>query len=61
LVLNYYKQKMTTLPKTLASEDDAILAKGVAARPAAVGFFGNAYLEQNRETLRALPIDECGA
>jgi hypothetical protein len=28
LVLNYYKQKMTTLPKTLASEDDAILAKG---------------------------------
>lgn len=57
LVLNYYKQKMTTLPKTLASEDDAILAKGVAARPAAVGFFGNAYLEQNRETLRALPID----
>ncbi len=57
LVLDYYKQKMTTQPKTLASEDDAILAKGVGARPAAVGFFGNAYLEQNRETLRALPID----
>ena len=57
LVTTYYKQKMTTLPRTLASEDDTVLARGVAARPNAIGFFGNAFYEQNREMLRALPLD----
>jgi len=57
LVLNHYKQKMTAMPKTLSSEDDTLLARGVGARPAAVGFFGNAYFEQNLETLRALPVE----
>ncbi len=57
LVLDYYKQKMVAMPKTLASEDDTLLANGVGARPAAVGFFGNAYFQQNGETLRALPVE----
>lgn len=57
LTANYYKERMTSMPKTLASEDDAVLAKGIAARPAAIGFFGYAYLQQNAGSLRAVPVD----
>lgn len=56
LTTNYYKTVMTTMPKTLASEDDNVLAQGVSARPAAIGFFGNSYYQQNLQTLRSLPI-----
>jgi ABC-type phosphate transport system substrate-binding protein len=57
LTTNYYKNVMTTMPKTLASEDDNVLAQGVSARPAAIGFFGNSYYQQNLATLRALPVE----
>ncbi len=57
LTVNYYKQKITTQPNTLTSEDDQVLVNGVAARPAAVGFFGYAYYQQNAEKLRAVPLD----
>ncbi len=57
LTLDYYKTKMTTMPKTLASEDDTVLSNGVAARPAAIGFFGYAYYQQNADRLRLVAVD----
>ncbi|GJM44895.1 MAG: protein sphX [Gemmatimonadota bacterium] len=40
-----------------ASEDDNVLVKGVAGDPHALGFFGYAYYVENRDQLRAVPID----
>ncbi|MBK8049016.1 MAG: hypothetical protein IPK16_19035 [Anaerolineales bacterium] len=57
LALNYHKQKMLSMPGTLASEDDQVLVNGVAARPNAIGFFGYSYYQNNQETLRSLPLD----
>ncbi|TVQ45359.1 MAG: PstS family phosphate ABC transporter substrate-binding protein [Gloeocapsa sp. DLM2.Bin57] len=41
-----------------ASEDDNVIVLGVAQDENALGFFGLAYLEENRDTLRAVKIDE---
>ncbi len=41
-----------------ASEDDNVLVQGVASDPYALGFFGYAYYEQNRDRLHAVPIDD---
>ncbi len=57
LIADYYKNKMTTLPSTLASEDDQVLVKGVAARPSAIGFFGYSFYQNNAESLRTLTVD----
>lgn len=38
------------------SEDDNVLVTGVAGSPDAIGFFGVAYFEENREKLKAVPI-----
>ena len=40
-----------------ASEDDNVLVQGVAGDENALGYFGYAYYEQNRDKLRALAID----
>ena len=40
-----------------ASEDDNILVKGVAANEFALGYFGHAYVESNKTTIRALKVD----
>ena len=40
----------------VASEDDNVLVKGVSASPFALGYFGYAYYQENKRTLRALPI-----
>lgn len=40
-----------------ASEDDNVIVLGVAQDENALGFFGLAYLEENRGTLRAVKID----
>ncbi|MBI4781925.1 MAG: PstS family phosphate ABC transporter substrate-binding protein [Oscillatoriophycideae cyanobacterium NC_groundwater_1537_Pr4_S-0.65um_50_18] len=40
------------------SEDDNVLVEGVESDPAALGFFGLAYYEQNRNRLKAVPIDD---
>jgi phosphate transport system permease protein len=53
----YYKERMLTMPRLLTSEDDVVLAEGVAARANAIGFFGFAYYQDHQETLRALSID----
>jgi len=39
------------------SEDDNVLVQGVQGSPYAVGFFGYAYYEENRNTLRILNIN----
>jgi phosphate transport system substrate-binding protein len=41
----------------VASEDDDILARGVANNPNALGYFGLAYYQENQDTLKALAID----
>jgi phosphate transport system substrate-binding protein len=44
-----------------SSEDDNVLVQGVAGDELAVGFFGIAYYEQNRNRLKAVPIDDGNA
>jgi phosphate transport system substrate-binding protein len=39
-----------------SSEDDNMLVQGVAADPNALGYFGYAYYEAHRDSLRAVPI-----
>lgn len=41
-----------------SSEDDNVLVRGVAGDENALGFFGLAYFEENKSTLKALPIDD---
>lgn len=41
-----------------ASEDDNVLVQGVATDPLALGFFGFAYFEENREKLKLVAIDD---
>lgn len=38
------------------SEDDNVLVTGVAGDKSAIGFFGYAYFEENKDKLRAIPI-----
>ncbi len=40
-----------------ASEDDNVLVMGVSGDPAALGYFGYAYFDENRDRLRALEVD----
>ncbi|HWP31971.1 MAG TPA: PstS family phosphate ABC transporter substrate-binding protein [Fimbriimonadales bacterium] len=40
-----------------ASEDDNFLVTGVSGDPNALGYFGYAYYEQNKDKLRVVPID----
>ncbi len=39
------------------TEDDNVTVQGVVGNPGAMGYFGYAYYEQNRERLHALTID----
>lgn len=39
------------------SEDDNVVVQGVAGNPGAMGYFGYAYYEQNRERLKALSVN----
>jgi phosphate transport system substrate-binding protein len=39
------------------SEDDNVVVQGVASNAGAMGYFGYAYYEQNRERLKVLSID----
>ncbi len=57
LVVNHFKQQMLAAPRTLPSEDDQVLADNIAKRPTAVGFFGYAYYQNNRDALRLVAVD----
>ena len=39
------------------SEDDIVLVNGVASHPYAIGYFGFAYYQENRDRLKVLKID----
>ncbi|WP_240374989.1 PstS family phosphate ABC transporter substrate-binding protein [Bacillus piscicola] len=39
------------------SEDDNVLVNGVMNSPHAIGYFGYAYYAENRDTLKAVPVD----
>ncbi|MBF0385141.1 MAG: PstS family phosphate ABC transporter substrate-binding protein [Candidatus Omnitrophica bacterium] len=41
-----------------ASEDDNILVEGIASDTPALGYFGLAYYEQNKDKLKLVPIDD---
>lgn len=41
-----------------SSEDDNVVVQGVATDPLALGFFGYAYYEENRDKLKVVPIDD---
>jgi phosphate transport system substrate-binding protein len=44
-------------PDYTASEDDNVLVQGVSRDENALGYFGLAYYEQNKQRLKAVPID----
>lgn len=41
-----------------ASEDDNVLVQGISNDELALGFFGYAYYEENRDKLKVLPVDD---
>lgn len=41
-----------------SSEDDNVLVQGVASDASALGFFGLAWYEENRDRLRLVPVDD---
>jgi len=41
-----------------ASEDDNVLVEGIATEKGAVGYFGIAYYEQNKDRLKIVPVDD---
>ena len=41
-----------------ASEDDNVLVQGVSTDPLALGFFGYAYYDENKDALKAVPVDD---
>ncbi len=41
-----------------ASEDDNVLVQGIATDKFALGFFGLAYYEENKDKLKLVPIDD---
>ena len=41
-----------------SSEDDNVLVQGIATDPLALGFFGLAYYEHNRDKLRMVAVDD---
>ncbi|NET33090.1 MAG: PstS family phosphate ABC transporter substrate-binding protein [Cyanothece sp. SIO1E1] len=59
---DYFRE--ATLPKEVegtrgdytATEDDNIIVQGVRSDPGGLGFFGFAYYEENKETLKVVPI-----
>lgn len=44
-----------------ASEDDNVLVQGISSDPNALGYFGLAYYEQNRDKLTLVAIDDSDA
>jgi phosphate transport system substrate-binding protein len=41
-----------------SSEDDNVLVQGVSGDPEALGYFGYAYFEENKNRLKLVPIDD---
>jgi phosphate transport system substrate-binding protein len=57
VVMALEEERMLSAPSSLSSEDDEELARGVAARPYTIGFFGYAYYQRHADELRVLTVD----
>ncbi len=57
IVRGLEESRLLGAAKLTTSEDDEVLAAGVAADPHAVGFFGYAYYQEHADELRAVPVD----
>ena len=57
IALSYQEARMLQAPNTVSSEDDNVLAAGIAGDPHAIGFFGYAYFQENSQSLRPLAIE----
>jgi phosphate transport system substrate-binding protein len=57
-VLDDNPEVLLSAPNLQLSEDDNILVRGVLGSPYAIGYFGYAYYQENRDLLRALAIDD---
>jgi len=57
VVFNKDKTPLLSAPNTQLSEDDNVLVQGVEGSPYAVGFFGYAYYEENKDKLNVLSIE----
>lgn len=58
---DYFKEIVAGKEKSIrsdmsVSEDDNVLVRGVSGDPAAIGFFGYAYYEENKDSLKVVPI-----
>ena len=57
VVFNKDKTPLLNAPNTQLSEDDNVLVQGVEGSPYAIGFFGYAYYEENKDRLNVLSIE----
>jgi phosphate transport system substrate-binding protein len=57
VVFDKDKEPLLNAPNTQLSEDDNVLVQGVEGSPYAVGFFGYAYYEENKDKLNVLAIE----
>jgi phosphate transport system permease protein len=57
LVLSVQEERLLSAQNLVSSENDEVLAQGVAEDPYAIGFFGSAYYQQRADELRALAVD----
>ncbi len=60
---DYFTEAITGKSKSsrgdfTASEDDNVLVQGISGDLGALGFFGLAYYEENRDKLKIVPIDD---
>ncbi len=51
------EEKFLSAENLQASEDDNVLVKGVAGDPYAIGFFGFAYYNENKDSLKILSVN----
>jgi phosphate transport system permease protein len=51
------KERILGLPGVATSENDETLAASIADNPHAIGFFGYAYAQEHRDSVRALAVD----
>jgi phosphate transport system permease protein len=57
LALDAVEANLLSAANTISSEDDNELATGISADPNGIGFFGNAYYQQNSNNLKLVAVD----
>lgn len=57
LALEAVEADLLSTSNTTSSEDDTVLAEGIIHDPNAIGFFGNAYYQQNSNNLKLVAVE----